>query len=89
MSIEHTMSATNQRLTRGYLNTNAATSRKEKTRNNRIRNHINESRRNDQLRKISILSFTCEVLSVGAVLGTVTEQRSMKDQLYNFQHKAK
>ena len=37
----------------------------------------------------SLESFTGEVLSVGAVLVTVSEHRIMKDQFTNFQDKVK
>ena len=60
----------------------------KKTRNNRIRTD-NRSRSNNRPGNISLASFTGEVTSVGSVTGTVTGQRSTKDQFKTFQEKVK
>ena len=57
--------------TRGYSNTDAATTSKGKVRNSISRNHKNRSRRNNQLGNISLDNFIGEVPSVGAIPGTV------------------
>ena len=83
------MSPTYQRSPGGYSNTNTATSIKGNTRNNRIRNHNNGSRRNNQPVNRVLENFTGEVPSFGDVLETVAKNCSMKDQFKTFQTKVK
>ena len=73
---------------RGCSNTDAAISRKEKTRNSISITH-NRSRRNNQPGNIYRTNFTGETPPVGFVPGTIAEYRRIKDQFKNFQDKAK
>ena len=82
------MSSTDKSPPRGYSYTDAATASKGETKNIRRRNH-NGSRRKNQLGNRSLANFTGKVPSVGSILGTVSEQRSMKDQFKTFQDKLK
>ena len=60
-----------------------STSSKVKARINIIINQ-NGIRSNNKLENRAIVNLTNEVPSVGAALGTVTEQRITKDQFNNF-----
>ena len=44
---------------------------------------------NNKPENLSLASFAGELPSVGAVLGTVSEQRIVKDHFINFQYKVK
>ena len=83
------MSTPNRIPTEGYSSTDDATAIEVKTRNNRSINHNNRRRRQNQTGNRSLASFTGEVPSVGAVLGTVSEHRIIKDQFNKFQDKLK